>query len=360
MKAQKFKAVLLLGVFLGLTPALISAQVQKTKEYHEQYDTKDYSKLVLQNKYGNIDIQNWENPSIKIDVVIEVKHSSPEKAQKLLDQINVKFTTNGNSVKAETVFDDRFSRSNSGRNGKEFEINYTVQMPKETDLELRNKYGHAFIDEVSGHAQLEIKYGKLTVNKLSRGQQKPLNTVSLAYASGSSITECSWLKANIKYSSLDIEKAKAFVGYTSYMKLRIDEASSVVIEGKYDNYAFGKLSNLVVNSSYSGITADELSKKLEADTRYTNCKIEYMPPTFESVNVESSYGGYKIGLDKNASYELDGEASYAKISYHDSGGKVSRIQENNSMKVYGRVGTNENPSASVKIKTRYASVRLDY
>ncbi len=356
MKAKKFN-ILLLGVLMGLTPVLTSAQNQLTKEYHEEYGTVDYSKLILQNKYGNVDIQNWDSPRIKIDVIVKVKNANEDRAQKMLDQINVKFTTEGKSVKAETVIEDRF-KSNNGNN--EFEINYAVQIPKDLDLELSNKYGHAFLDELSGHAQLEIKYGKLTVNKLTRGQVKPLNTVSLAYASGSSIGECSWLKAYIKYSSLDIEKAKAFVGYTSYMKLKIEEASSVVIEGKYDDYIFGKLSNLVINASYSDLQADELSKKLEADTRYTNGKIEYMPPTFESINVESSYGGYKIGLDEKASFELDAETSYGKISYHDNGSKVSRIQESNSMKVYGRVGSVENPSATVYIKTRYAGVKLDY
>jgi hypothetical protein len=276
----------------------------------------------------------------------------------MLEDINVEFSTSGNTVEVETVIEERFSRSNRERNDG-FEINYSIQMPKDIDLELSNKYGHAFLDELSGHAQLDVKYGKLTVNKLYRGRQKPLNTVSLAYASGSSIAECNWLKANIKYSSLDIDKAKAFVGYTSYMKLSIDEASSVVIEGKYDSYNLGKLSNLVVKSNYSGISADELTKKLEADTRYSSCNIEYMPPTFESINVESSYGGYKIGLDREASYELDGEASYAKISYHESG-RVSRIQESNSLKVSGRVGPDENSPATVKVRTRYASVRLDY
>jgi len=357
MKAKRFN-ILLLGVLLGITPVLTTAQNQVTKEYHEEYGTADYSKLILQNKYGNVDIQNWDSPKIKIDVLVKVKHSNEEKAQKMLDQIKVRFSTEGTSVKAETVFEDRF-RSNNGNN--EFEINYSVQIPKDLDLELRNKYGHAFLDELSGHAQIEIRYGKLTVNKLTRGQVKPLNTVSLAYATGSKIGECSWLKTNIKYSSLDIEKAKAFVGYTSYMKLSIEEASSVVIEGKYDDYRFGKLSNLVIKSSYSDIDVDELSKKLEADTRYTSCKIEYMPPTFEAVNVESGYGGYKIGLDKDASYEMDGEASYAKITYHDSGGsKVSRIQESNSMKVYGRVGPDENSLAVVNVKTKYAGVKLDY
>jgi len=356
MKAKRFN-ILLIGVLLGLIPVLTSAQDQVTKEYHEEYATADYSKLILENKYGNVDIQNWDSPKIKIDVIVKVKHSNEEKAQKMLDRINVKFSTEGKSVKAETVFEDRF-KSNSGNN--EFDINYAVQIPKSLDLELRNKYGHAFLDELSGHAQIDIKYGKLTVNKLSRGQVKPLNTVSLAYASGSSIGECSWLKANIKYSSLDIEKAKAFVGYTSYMKLSIDEASSVVIEGKYDGYRFGKLSNLVVNCSYSNIEVDELSKKLEADTKYGSCKIEYLPPTFESVNIEGGYTGFKIGLDEKASYELDAETSYGRISFHENGGKLSRIQESNKTAVYGRVGTDENPSASVRVRTKYGGVKLDY
>jgi hypothetical protein len=229
--------------------------------------------------------------------------------------------------------------------------------PAGINLDLYNKYGHVYIDEVAGHARIELKYGKLTANKLTRGNDKPLNTVNLAYASGSSINECNWLKANVKYSGLEIESARAVIAYTSYMKLAINEVSSVVIEGKYDNYSFGKLSNLVVNTSYSSIKAEELSKKLEADTKYTNVKIDYMPAGFEGIKINSKYGTYKIGLDEDASYKLDGEADYSKIYYHDTG-KVSRIQENTSMKVYGNVGSDPDPAAEVIVYTKYGNVKL--
>ncbi len=355
MKAQKFKSVLLLGVFLSVSGIWLQAQ-ELTKEYHEEFDATKNTTLTLKNQYGSIDVQNCDNQKIKIDVVVVVKHSNPDKAKKMRDYIDVKFSSDGNSVKAETQIDDR---SLNRRNDNDFEINYTVQMPKEVNLDLYNKYGHVSIDEVAGLASIDVKYGKLTINKLSRGNVKPLNTVKLAYASGSSIMECNWLKANIKYSGLSIEKAKAFVGYTSYMKLSINEASSVVIEGKYDGYTFGILSNLVINTIYSNIKADELTRKLEADTRYTGATIKYMPPGFEGININSRYGTYRIGIDENASYKLDGEAGYSKIYYHDTG-KISRIQENNSMKVYGNVGTDENPSAEVKVITKYGNVKLDY
>ncbi|MFC2115816.1 hypothetical protein ACFLTU_05035 [Bacteroidota bacterium] len=357
MKTQKFKSILLLGVFLGISGIWVQAQ-EFTKEFHEEFDANENTTLTLQNKYGSIDVQNWDSQKIKIDVLVLVKNANSEKAEKLLSYIDVEFSSSDNSVKAITQIDDKFSRSNNLRNDNEFEINYTVQMPKEANLDLLNKYGHVIIDEVAGHAAIDVKYGKLTINKLSRGNVKPLNTVTLGYANGSSISECNWLKANIKYSGLSIEKAKAIVGYTSYMKLSIAEASSVVIEGKYDGYTFGKLTNLVINTSYSGIKVEELGKKLEADTRYTGCTIKYMPESFEGININSRYGTYKIGLDEAASYKLDGEAGYSKINYHDTG-KVSKIQENNSMKVFGNVGTSENPAAVVKVVTKYGNVSLN-
>ncbi len=358
MKVQKFKSIFLLGVFLSISGIWAQAE-ELTKEFHEEFNANENTELTLKNKYGSIDVQNWDSPKIKIDVIVVVKHSNADKANKLLSYIDVIFSSNGNTVKAETRIDEKFSRSGNCQNDNDFEINYTVQMPKEVNLNLYNKYGHVFIDEVAGHANIDVKYGKLTVNKLSRGNVKPLNTVNLAYASGSSITECNWLKANIKYSGLSIEKARAFVGCTSYMKLSIDEVSSVVIEGKYDGYTFGTLSNLVINTNYSDIKADVLDKKLETDTRYTNFTIKYMPASFEAINIDSKYGTYRIGIDENASYKLDGEAGYGKIFYHDTG-SMSRIQENNSLKVYGNVGTAENPSAEVKVTTKYGNIKLDY
>jgi len=357
MKNRKFKSILLFGVFISISGVWAYAG-EFTKEYHEEFPANENSVLTLHNKYGNIDIQNWDNQKIKIDVIVTVEHSNADKAKKMLSYIDVNFSSSGNSVQALTQIDDKFSRSGSWNNGDDFEINYTVLMPKNISLDLYNKYGNVNIDEVAGHANIELKYGNLTANKLSRGNEKPLNTVSLGYANGSSITECNWLKANIKYSSLEIEKVKALVGYTSYMKLKIEEASSVVIEGKYDGYRFGKLSNLVINARYSNLYVDELSKKLEADTKYTNVSIGYMPASFEGINVNTKYGTYKIGLDDSASYRLDGDAGYGKINYHDTG-KVSRIQENTSMKVYGTVGSNSNPTADVIIFTRYGSVKLN-
>jgi len=102
-----------------------------------------------------------------------------------------------------------------------------------------------------------------------------------------------------------------------------------------------------------------LTKKLDCVTRYTNCTVEHVPAGFESISVDTKYGGYKLGIDASASYNLEGYAAYAKISYPDEG-RVSRISENNSMKVNGTVGSDSAPQAVVKVSTKYAGVKLNY
>ncbi len=359
MKALIFKTVLTLCMFIGSTAVQLKAQQEFTKEFHKEYDANAQTRLFLNNKYGSIDVKDWDRQQIMIDVHVIVRNTSEERADRLLESIDVRFSTEVNEIRAETRIDDRFSRSVNRGNDNSFEINYTVQMPKEVNLELYNKFGNVFISELSGEALIDVKYGKLTVNKLNRGNVKPLNTVNLDYSSSSSISECNWLRTNIKYSKLTIDRATAIVNFSSYSKLFVDEASSIVIEGKYDGYEFGKLSNLVINTEYSGLRTKELIHKLDVVSKYTDFRIESIPASFESINVDSRYGTIRLGIDPEASYKLDGEASYARIFFHDTG-RVSRIQENTSMKVSGMVGTNPNPSAMVRINTRYGNVRLDY
>ena len=358
MKTLKFRAVLVLGVLLGISTTLAHARQEVARDYHEEFNAGADTKLVLSNKYGSIDVKDWDQQKIVVDVVVSVKHSNEEKAQKLLENIDIKFSSDGNVVKVETVINDKFSRIN-WNDDNTFEINYSVQMPRDANLDLHNKYGNVFISELAGHTQIEVKYGKLTVNKLSRGNEKPLNTLTLAYSSGSSISECGWIKSNMKYSKLTIDKAKAIVAYSSYSKLNVGNASSIVVEGKYDGYEFGTLTNLVMNTSYSGIKMEVLEKKLSVVARYTDFRIENMPATFESIDIESRYGNIRVGLDPQASYKLDGEAGYSKIYFHDTG-RVSKIQESNSMTVNGTVGTDPDPSATVKVVTKYGNVKLDY
>ena len=356
MKTQKFNYGFILG-FLLLASQVMYSQDEVKKEFHEEFETNNNTVLTLDNKYGDMDLKDWDKDLIQIDVVVRVENTSQEKAEKLLSYIAVVFTVEGDAITAKTVFDEKFSNTSTWRDDNDLSIDYTVYMPKDIQLTLYNKYGNAFISEITGRATIVIKYGKLKANRIYRGNEKPLTEIDLGY-SEASIEESDWLKVSMKYSSLNLNTSGAIILLSKYSKIHVNECSSIVIEGKYDEYRFGKLSNLVAASAYSNFEVEEISEKLSMETEYSDCIVDYMPASFKSIDISTKYGGYRIGIDDNASYQINGQSEYAKISYPDVG-KVSRINENTSMQVNGIVGNDPNPDATVNITSKYGSVKLD-
>lgn len=356
MKTMKFRFLIVSLLIFSSVAYIYAAEITKT--LHKEFDVKDNSVLILMNKYGKVDVQNWANNQVVIDVKIRLEHPNKETAQKLLDYLSVEFSESGNELKAITTINERFSKGNKWGNNKEFSIDYTVKMPKNLDIKLSNKYGDAFIDELTGYAEIDIKYGNLKANKILRDDTKPLSTLILGYSKGV-IEQVNWMKIIMKYSKIEIETSRALVIESKYSKVYIDEASSIVSESKYDTYKIGKTENFVITGSYSGYTLDYVGKKLYLETKYTGTTVEKMPTTFEEIEIKNGYGGIKLGIASGASYNLKGEARYANISF-PSGGKMNRIQGNTSSSYEGTVGTESDAKAKVTINTSYGSVKLDY
>ena len=361
MKAPKFKSTLLLIIvqLLVITSAFAVGE-EFSKNLHKDYDADANTLLIIQNKFGDVDINNWDKNKISIDVIITVDHKNEEKAKELIDLIEVNFSQTGNTIEAITELDDKFSKWNTfsfGDDSKEFSIDYKVNIPKDIKLDLSNRYGSVFINEIAGHSKISVKYGNLKVNKILRENTKPLSEVYLAYSKGT-IDECVWLNVTLKYSKLEIEKSKAIIAITKYSKLFVDKASSIVCESKYDEYRIGSVSNFVTTSAYTDFEFNEITKKLDFDNRYGNLNVDYVPEGFEKIDIENEYGNIDIRISLDASYNLKGYAKYADIDFPE-GNRLSRIKENTSLQVEGLIGKDNSTKSIVNIKTKYGSVDLD-
>lgn len=324
----------------------------------KEYGAKSNTTLEIINKYGQIQVENWEKPSVKIEVKIVVDHSNNEDAQKLLSMITVDFTQEGDLIKAITQIEEGFGTSNYWHkmNGKNFKINFLVNAPKEINLKLSHKYGDIFINELSGLLEVDLKYGNININKLSRGDENPLNTIVLGYGKAS-VEQCNWLKVNASYSpDMSINTGKALILVTKYSKIRIDKTSSLVAESAYDGYRIGSLSNFVIEGKYSQYKVDNLSKKLDAEIKYGGIEVATIPESFQSIKTISSYSGVKLGISSKASYKINGYVRYGNAEFPDNE-NVSRIVENTSTTVKGNVGGG-NPTSTVTFESSYGSVNL--
>lgn len=356
MKKSAYKQGILLLPLILLSITVPGQEV--TKEYHEEYTAGPSTTLKVNNRYGDVIVDSWDQNQVVIDVKVTIELPNREKAEKLLEYINIEFSQEGDVITARTVIDDRFNFSGWGSN-RRFSIDYSVRMPVESSLSLTNRYGNSDVDEIGGRAEFDIKYGNITVGTLTRGNLKPLNRLSIAYGKGS-INEAGWLDLILRYTGeMDISEGQAFLVDSKYSKLTIGEASSMVGESKYDKLAIESINNLVLENGYTEVNIGTLNKKLEYEGSYGSFTIDRIPSGFESIDIDTRYMGVNLGIDEEANYNLEARVSYGGLKYNeDNFINKRRVVENNSQEIAGIMGENENPDASVNITASYGSVRL--
>ena len=359
MKEQAYNPRMLLLSSLLFFSFALSAQELK-KEYHEEYNVTIGTTLDLNNRYGDIIVETSETDQVVVDVKVTLLMPNKERAERLLSYINVYFSREGNTIAVKTDIDNKFSFSGWNSNTRRFSIDYKVKMPVWLNLTLANTYGNTDLDNIDGQVDLNIKYGNLKALKFSRGDEKPINTIVLAYGKGT-VEEAGWLDLNLRYcSSFILENNQALLLDSRYSKLQIGNTSSVVAETKYDNIRIDRINNLVLNAGYTDMNIGTLVKKLEFKGEYGSFNIDRVPSGFESIETSSRYSGVRIGIEETANYDLEAEVSYSRLNYNEKDfHNRKRIVENNSTEVSGIVGKNTSPSSFVKVKASYGSVILN-
>jgi hypothetical protein len=338
---------------------ILSAQEDFTKKISQLYNLDEYTKLNITNSYGNIDIQDWDKNEAKIDVEIIIHDFNLSRAEQAAKKINIDFSTDADEIIVNTNYTNEFfdiiGKNNPGDN-KKFEVNYTIKIPSNLNINLNNKYGDVFISKLTSASIIDVKYGNFQANQLLANAKESMAELFLAYSKGN-IESCKWLKLNLKYSRLNIEDSKALIAFTKYSKLFIQKGSSLVCDSKYDSYEVGVLSNFVANAQYSNFKFDAITKKISLDTKYSDVRVTEIPSSFESIQVENSYGTINLGVASEASYKLNGYAKYAKIDFPDDS-RVNSFHENNEHKVDGIVGQGNTSLPTIQINTKYGGVRL--
>jgi hypothetical protein len=358
MKKSVYKSGTLLAIAAACLLSFSLTAEEVTKDIHKEFNAGAATTLSINNRYGDVVVQSWNKDQIVIDVKITVDMSDKERAEKYLSYINVQFSENNDVVSAKTVFDDKFNSSSWG-SSKRFSIDYTVRMPAKASLDLKNRYGNTDIDQVDGLAILDVQYGDLSVDKLTRGKESQIDKISISYGK-CSVDEAGWLDIYARYSpSVEVEKSKALLLDCKYSKIKIGETSSIVADSKYDGITIDQINNLVIQTGYTTLRIGTLTKQLNYQGNYGSLDVNEIPSGFESIEVKTAYQGVKLGIDENASYMLDAHSSYGGIKFPDENYKNGkRIIENNSSTIEGTVGKEKDPKSTVKISSSYGNVKL--
>ncbi|MCK4922181.1 MAG: DUF4097 family beta strand repeat protein [Bacteroidales bacterium] len=349
-KMKLITGLIIMGLVINFSALLSQEKVEKSSE--ETFSVQEGYLLDVASKFGDVDISNWDNDEVKIVVEIWVESKKKDKAEELLEKLDVELSQTGNTVSVKTVLP---SKMNTGKDTK-FEINIIVQAPLYSNININAKYSNVFIEGSSGHTMIDMAYSNFNIGSLTRGKETPLNEFNLAYSDGN-LEQGNWLKMDLAYSKINIEEATSVVLDSRYSGVVIEECNSVIVNSKYDKFQIEELNNFNGILKYSSTKISELESKLEIESAYSSFSIGEMGADFELIKIDNKYGGIKINLNQNSSFTINATASSGSVSIPNI--DITTEKKDGQDKFFeGTYGSN--PQSKIDVDTRIGSVKFSF
>jgi len=249
----------------------VAAQEKVSKTVTKKFALTDAGKLHLENKYGNINFFGWDKDEVSVSIAISVNHKKKENAEDLLKRIKPTFQNNSNYVSIsyqiaeksrsflaklldETPFD--FDRSN-------VQINYTVNLPRKTELKVTNTFGDVIIEDWTGKLRAKVEHGDLWIND-------NLNNADITMKYGK-------LRANnISYGCLDLKNSELDMGDSK--NLRINSSGTDIEQLTKDVDLTLKIADFRVTK----ITNAAVDIAIKQESSKINLNINDFPHQFEA------------------------------------------------------------------------------
>ncbi|MBB4080468.1 hypothetical protein GGR28_003102 [Lewinella aquimaris] len=376
MKVNFTTALLMLFLLLSLPGAASHPVGDFEKRISETFAIRNDGRVSLDNRYGEIKVVTWNQPKVKIDVLIRIAARNEEDFKKVLQRIDVRLSGANNAVSAITSVNSGGKGSsfwsyftNSWGSNDDFKIYYTVSMPESVSLEVEAKYCDVELPNLSGEMTLGVAYGDLVAGRLTnRGtvnvsygsarieQLGTESTVKLRYSEGA-IRNAGNLRYDGRYSEVRFGKVGVLRLDVGYEEIEVESADEVYMDGNYNDLSVEYTNRIFVDGSYTDFNIGTVTKVLEASCNYGDIEVDKLSAGFERITIRASYTDVQIDVDDDAGYTLDLDAKYGDIDVPTSGLSPRNIgSESGRDYVKGTKAGRGN--GTIKVSTSYGDIEI--
>ncbi|MEI6174028.1 MAG: hypothetical protein WCR01_09760 [Bacteroidota bacterium] len=327
----------------------VKANDEFTKVITKEFTINPDAQFTVNNRFGKVHCTNWDKNVIAIEVTITVSADDQEDATKKFNRISIDFTDSPSAVSAITNIQE-----GKGSGKGHFSIDYMISMPASISLDLTNKFGDIYINEVNGKSRINLGYGNLEVKKLGNSD----NLLDIKFGKA----QVNWMKGavlSLKYSQMTLDYAGSLRLDSKFSDLDAEKIIALNV-----NFEGGKLnmensSAVESKSKFSDIDIQRIEQSLNLDIQYGNCDVHEMPADFTSVNIRNKYADVTIGLAEQAKYMLEAELKFCDLQFPSGKAKFSYRSTTSTESSYkGTVGGAESPVSKVIVHSEYGNVSL--
>ena len=377
MKANHF----LLTLLSFLLPYLLSATTPPTaadfeKRISETYPINANGTVRLDNRYGEINVVTWDQPRVKVDVLIKANVGSQEEFQQLLNRVDITLSGgSGNLVSATTSITTERKSSWFGliveyQSGiKDVKIYYTVSMPATVTLDTKARYCDVTLPNLSGPTLLDVGYGDLVAGRLTgrgevdvsygSGRIEELgtgSTVKFRYSDGA-VRRAGDLEYDGRYSKVRFGKVGNLTLDVGYEKVSIESAKDVRLDGNYNDLTLERAERVYLDGSYTDFNLGTVTRLLDVQGSYGDVAVKELSAGFEKVTIRVSYSDVQLDVDDGAGYLVELRARYGDITVpRDAFSPRNSNSSNNTDTLTGaKAGTG---NGMIVVETNYGDIEI--
>ena len=350
MRKSAYKLLILATVFTLCNQSIAKGRddVERSKRIEKSYTVGTQHILDITNKFGRVHVNTWNKSQIEVEIEVKARGRNEERAQNILNQIDVSINDSGNLLQFETELKGNINNKNS----ETFEINYLINMPMMNALNLKNSFGETYLADFGGILDLDVSYGELKVDRLT-GKSK----VKISFGDG----EIDLMKTGdltIKYSDVEIEELGNVKFAQGYSDVSVERANSLDLNCKYGDVNIGELVNVVGSVDFSEFIVDKLYSSMELETSYSGgFRVTEVSKDFKKIHLKGKFGSFKIGFEKGSNATFEADLKFCDLNY--SGIDLDftyKVKEDFKSEYKGKIGNGS--GGKISVTSSYGDVKF--
>lgn len=345
---KKYKLYSLLFLLLQSQYMWASADTELTDKIDKTFKANTATLLSVKNSFGKVEVTNWDRKEIHVVVDIIVEGNNESRAQRLMDAIEVTYNESGEGVYFQTKIDNM-----NNKGGESFEVNYTIQMPIDNPIYIKNSFGDVYLSDRKGPAELDVSYGALKAENLFEKSE-----VEVSFGKGY-FDRIETGEITIKYSDVEIGSSDELEMDSQFSKVEIDKVSKMELEAKYGSVEIGEVAYLDADASFNGLSIKTLTGTLILDASYVSgFEIDEVKSSFQLIDIRGKFSSYELNLASDVKADLEAEFEFSDLK--DAGIKMDytyKVRDNNENEYRAKINGG-NSSKRILIDSSYGDCKI--
>ncbi|WP_229216735.1 hypothetical protein [Dyadobacter sp. 3J3] len=340
-----FNLALLLPAYAFALGPEVSMLVEKRKNIVKVFEVNERDQLMIDNQYGEVKVNLWKKNEIKIEIIITASAQSAPKAAEYMNSVTIGESRSKNLIGLKTIIDKNSFASNGwnalrNKAGEKnfIQIDYTIYMPKENELVVKNQFGDTNIPVFEAPLTIDSRHGNFYANTLDNLQ----NVI------------------NSQFGKVEIGKMEGGNMEFKFSNLKLDQVNTLILNFKNGEVSIGDVNDLTTNINYSEAVIGKLRGKGKINLNYSdNFRMEELPSSDEHLNIQAQFSTVTLPAESNSFNVTVMNGNFScppNVNFSKQPAKQEKTTRNQSKQYQGKIGTGS--GAKITVISNYGDVKL--